>query len=84
MGKASSFWYRIGMAGRVVLRYAMPFFRAMAASSASVETASLGYSTTQSGMGVNRAMSSSPICEGPSPPMLTPTCDPTNFMFGME
>ena len=47
-------------------------------------TASLGYSTTQSTIARNIAISSSAICDGPSSPIQTPTCEPTSFRLAIE
>ena len=49
-----------------------------------MDTASEGYKTTQFGTDLNMAMSSKPIWEGPSAPIATPACDPTNLTFHCE
>src|SRR5438034_424044 len=45
--------------------------------------ASDGYNTTESKSVLNMAISSKPICEAPSSPMLTPACEPTNLMLDL-
>ena len=54
----------------------MPSMSAMAATSFAVWFASHGWRTTLPWIARNTAMSSSPICDGPSSPIETPACEP--------
>ena len=62
----------------------MPLASAICSTSFSVLTASLGYSTVLPAIARIIARSSSPICDGPSSPMLTPTCEPASLRFACE
>ena len=62
----------------------MPLWAAIWSTSFSAHTASLAYSTVLPTIARIMAMSSKPICDGPSSPMLTPTCEPTSLTFAIE
>src|SRR3989338_4184311 len=62
----------------------MPLNLAVSLSKYSADTASEGYKTTAPGIFKNMGISSKPICEGPSCPMLMPEWEPVNLILEKE